>query len=125
MDMYCRIGHGSDSINGRASLSRIEDSKLARPARRQRNVTGLWREMRVEGVCRSPQKMSDHRVAHIFRVARAFAPKPQHIAMSLGGSTERQLSSMTLLMKSSLQTTIRLDVRTQANRNLQKVASSH
>ena len=54
------------------------------PARRQSNVTGLWREMRVEGICRSPQKMSDHRVAHIFRTARAFTPKPQHIALSPG-----------------------------------------
>ena len=36
----------------------------------------------MEALLRSPQKMSDHRVAHIFRFARAFAPKPQHIALS-------------------------------------------
>ena len=51
-------------------------------ARRQRNVTGLWREMRAEAICRASQKMSDHRVAHIFGVARAFTPKSQHIALS-------------------------------------------
>ena len=71
----------------------IRESKLvgqlflkiaARPAWRQRNVTGLWGGMRVEARYRSPQKMSDHRVAHIFRAARAFAPKPQHIALSPG-----------------------------------------
>ena len=45
-------------------------------------MTGLWDEMRAEAICRSSQKMSDHRVAHIFSVARAFAPKPQHIALS-------------------------------------------
>ena len=49
-----------------------------RPARRQRNVTGLWREMRVEAICRSPQKMSDHpscHVWHTFFTSRVLSPQ--------------------------------------------------
>ena len=67
-----------------------------RPARWQRNVTGLWREMRVMAIYRLPQKMGDHRVAHIFRAARAFAPKSQHIALSprwVGGGAENMRRS--------------------------------
>ena len=54
-------------------------------AQRLGNVTGLCGEMRVEAIRWLPQKMSDHRVAHIFRFARAFTAKPQRIAQSLCG----------------------------------------
>ena len=39
-------------------------------------------------VWRKQQKMSDHRVAHIFRVARAFTPKPHaHCPVAVRGSS--------------------------------------
>jgi hypothetical protein len=43
--------------------------------------------MRVEANFRAPQKIRDHRVAQIFRPARAFATKPHaHCAVAaLGG----------------------------------------
>ena len=79
----------------------VEAHPATHPARRQRNVTGLWREMRAETIYRLPQKMSDHRVARIFRVARAFAPKPQHIALSprwVGGGKPREPSKRSTLL---------------------------
>ena len=41
--------------------------------------------MRAVAIFRAPLKMGDHRVAQIFRIARAFNPKPQRIARSLCG----------------------------------------
>ena len=53
--------------------------------------------MRAEAICRASQKMSDHRVAHIFRVARAFTPKSQHIALSQGGAKYKHNRSLKIL----------------------------
>ena len=66
----------------RPTLVDFEAPKKVNQARRLGNVTGLWGEMRAVAICRPSQKMSDNRVAHIFRPARAFTPKPQRIAQS-------------------------------------------
>ena len=43
----------------RQSLSASASHQQARQARRQRDVTGLWREKRAETAWQSPQKMGD------------------------------------------------------------------